>query len=861
MKNLILFLGLIFSWVAYGQNVKISELPSGNAATASTNDVFPYVDSVTVTTKKMRLYDLINLPAFVSNYASLTGPTFTNGIFLKDSSTNNTVQLVAPVLTGSYSFCFPLGVGSAGQVLTSDGTCTFWGAGGSSLSLGTPITGANSDRLLYSDASAELNQLPSGTAGQILQSNGAGAAPSWVNNSGGFITGVTDTPTIDLTVSSGNLSADIVAGSITDTQVSNSAAIAGTKIDPDFGSQNIVTTGDVSSSTATVSDDITLIATEFDNTLVGKKLVQIGSTGLLTGGVLSIDTDPTKFDLSAGTGVVIDYTVNPATIVNVSWSAFNAQTVTGLAGQDQTYILINSSGAIVQQSSFPTPQQRRENIFVGRLSHSSRTTIGTALSQPDYIQSVASNLYDLIDALGPFNISGNVISANGANMKLNKTSGKVFTRGANYQNNAEDPHLLSQSSGTAFSFGYNTQSSSVPGSVSDVDVTNYDVGGVVTAIGGGTHRSTIQRVYLFPTGQVRILYGQTAYSTFNEALEAVNSEVFIPNQILADNAILIAYIVATRTNTSLQNTSTSRIIPAGKFGTVSGGGGGGGGTLQDAYDLSNPAEITLNSTNGGVTVRDNATPITGNLFSITDFAASDDYFAIDTEMTFIGKRLAVGNFLNTQSGSAVTLSEPTTTAVELTNGSLVSVAGITEPAGAFVTDYLLTLTNRTGVSVTILNESGSATAANRILTGTGESFILQDNASVILKYSTNEARWMVVSAPAQNAGYTANNDVTLTNGDTIAIGTTQADKLQHWRVSGSVSPVTLSATPFGTTNPQDRTLICLMGTNDTNTVTITMTDAADGAVGNGDVTLGKFQSACFRYLQSEDRYVLESKGF
>lgn len=54
---------------------------------------------------------------------------------------------------------------------------------------------------------------------------------------------VTDTSTIDLTNSSGTLSADIVAGSITDTQVSATAGIAGTKIQAaDVSNPGVVTT-------------------------------------------------------------------------------------------------------------------------------------------------------------------------------------------------------------------------------------------------------------------------------------------------------------------------------------------------------------------------------------------------------------------------------------------------------------------------------------------------------------------------------------------------------------------------------------------------------------------------------------------
>ena len=110
------------------------------------------------------------------------------------------------------------------------------------------------------------------------------------------------------------------------------------------------------------------------------------------------------------------------------------------------------------------------------------------------------------------------------------------------------------------------------------------------------------------------------------------------------------------------------------------------------------------------------------------------------------------------------------------------------------------------------------------------------------------------------SGYSANTSTSLTDSGSIAIGTANADRLQHWVVAGASGAVTLSTSPFGTTDPQDRTIICLVGNSDTNTVTIPVNDAANGMVGNGDVTLGQYDTACFRYVSSIDRYVLESKS-
>jgi hypothetical protein len=52
--------------------------------------------------------------------------------------------------------------------------------------------------------------------------------------------------------------AEIADGAVTNIKVNNSAAITGTKINPDFGSQNIVTTGSISGAAGTFTGDVTI---------------------------------------------------------------------------------------------------------------------------------------------------------------------------------------------------------------------------------------------------------------------------------------------------------------------------------------------------------------------------------------------------------------------------------------------------------------------------------------------------------------------------------------------------------------------------------------------------------------------------
>ena len=87
-------------------------------------------------------------------------------------------------------------------------------------------------------------------------------------------------------------SADIkgrLGTTITNAEVNASAAIAGTKISPDFGSQNITTTGGVSCVNATLSGELNLMGTEntkyMDFNIGSNLLVLRGTTGGDTGHV------------------------------------------------------------------------------------------------------------------------------------------------------------------------------------------------------------------------------------------------------------------------------------------------------------------------------------------------------------------------------------------------------------------------------------------------------------------------------------------------------------------------------------------------------------------------------------------------
>ena len=75
-----IILALLFSTFAQAANVQITQLPLGTAAGSASQDVFPYVDSANDVTKKMTVWDLVNLPPMLSTFAPIASPTFTGSV-------------------------------------------------------------------------------------------------------------------------------------------------------------------------------------------------------------------------------------------------------------------------------------------------------------------------------------------------------------------------------------------------------------------------------------------------------------------------------------------------------------------------------------------------------------------------------------------------------------------------------------------------------------------------------------------------------------------------------------------------------------------------------------------------------------
>lgn len=395
------------------------------------------------------------------------------------------------------------------------------------------------------------------------------------------------------------------------------------------------------------------------SSVLENKLKNIHTSGVVSGGVVTINANPSLIDISAGTGFIVDYSTTPGvpTLIPVTWTAQIGVSVTYLATNTISYVGISITGAVTQYNDVPSNEDRRDALIFAQLGHTSLTSVASVIDYCSAYGSPFESTRDLIAQLNLIN-EGNLLSANGANLKINKASGFLFGLGINFRTNFKNPNKKAIASATAPTFKYRTQTG-LGASTSDIAPDSYDLAGAITTIGGSTNRSTNQRVYLFPNGSIVIQYGQVIYNTLQEAIQGVQTEVFVPFSNVREGAILIGIISLRRTTTALNDITFARFLLVSKFGeNIVGGAGISTTSLQQAYNNSVTPEIITNSTLGAVSVQRGSAADTDNIYEGKNGAGTTTY-SVDGNGLIKGNSSLLTNLLKKQN---TTISHTGTTA-------------------------------------------------------------------------------------------------------------------------------------------------------------------------------------------------------
>lgn len=331
---------------------------------------------------------------------------------------------------------------------------------------------------------------------------------------------------------------------------------------------------------------------------IGEALSISISTGVISGGVFTLNADPSKIDISPIVGYIVDYHTNPLvpTLTRISLPAqIGVPMDAGALSRLVTYWMIDNTGTLIQTGTSPSRTTRRSNLVVGITSQIAGS-IFTIVSVSDHLPQSLEQFMDLARSLGSFLISGCSLSVN-VGLTFQRATGEVFAVDANQVANAADPHVVSTPANNPVSFRYGTHASSTFSAVtSTIDPSHYDLADVVTAIPGSPNQATIQRIFYFAaSNSTGIQYGQTLYGNLDLAVAAINNGTFVTNPILSDpnsQGILLGAIVLTKGCTDLTDSTKARVFTFGKFGaSVIAGGGISFGTTMGTAAEGNDSRI------------------------------------------------------------------------------------------------------------------------------------------------------------------------------------------------------------------------------------------------------------------------------
>jgi hypothetical protein len=471
-------------------------------------------------------------------------------------------------------------------------------------------------------------------------------------------------------------------------------------------------------------------------------------TGLLYGGAVTYSGS--NVFVSPGSGIIAEHNATTGSeaspmIEYVTWNSIT-QSITNIATQQVTYLYIDNTGALQQQSTRFTSQQYHDYIPLGAVGHFDYTQVSAFGGGVQTAYDQISQISNFVDAFGPLKMSGYGLTGQAGSLRLSVGAGTSFIHGGFYQNNPEFPSQITtpsqataslarvQRSGSAIEFDTNAGNF-----YTVVDPTQYDRDGdgVLHSVGSGNW--SIQRVFADPkTGVLYVYYGQARYTSLLNALQYLPTDPFTEGDTF-DFTTFVGFLVLKGNASNITDTATNSIINGGLF-RGSGQGSGGGIALSNLDDLT---DVTILSPTNGQALVYNAGIWQNGVPTSSSFATSASYatqalsasYAPDTTFPYTGSARITGSLAVTGSLSIVNsgveiLNTSTSLLKDITNESSLDWSNriMYDAAGVIGINYRNRSLTDTAASQSIswggrtlndTNTSGSVDWNIRILNDTG----------------------------------------------------------------------------------------------------------------------------------------------
>jgi len=492
------------------------------------------------------------------------------------------------------------------------------------------------------------------------------------------------------------------------------------------------------------------------------------NSGILSFDGLAVNTDPTKYDIGAGVGYIMNSLTGVST--KVTWTAQTAQTTPYLLTSVATYVLKDNAGVTVLQNSAPTPQQYRTHIYLGKLAHTTFTTILFAVTEPSRMFDTTGQVSDINKFLGSGNIEGNVISYNGSNLNINASAGMTYRPGANFMSDRNSPSITSETSFTAGTFRNKFRNGSGGWSAvntTTIDPNYYDDGTGILAV-VPNNKWTIKVFWRFGgTGTIHCDYGQTVYDSKAQALEAVGKAVTAEDPETKRDASKRGWLVVKQGITVLNDITTAEFLQADKFGERAAGGSSTA-TMQTAYNNSVTPQITTSTGLGAVAFKRGSAVDTDNVLVVQNGSGSDTFSVKGNGDTAVFGLLAGvnGNFSSSMQAASFNVPGGTSSQFLKADGSLDS--------------------NVYATNSSVVHLSGTETiSGNKTFTGQN-TFTSASSSTAITATASTSGNGITVNNNSNGNGFTVNNNSTGV-GEIINSATASTSDLTRWQKNGTTT--------------------------------------------------------------------------
>lgn len=473
------------------------------------------------------------------------------------------------------------------------------------------------------------------------------------------------------------------------------------------------------------------------HTLKIDTLTEVIPSGITSGGTLSA-ANTTQFTIAAGTGVINDLNKESGAtepypeIQYISWSQ-QTITVSNLDAlsteQKNSWIYVDENGSVQQQATAFTDAQIANKIIIGSVVHSSGT-IDFVKTFPITAYAATAQLAEFARMFGPMKKSGHKITANGANLSIDRAAGTAFAFGRNYTTDPNNPSIVTDNAKTVcaihryYSDGStgHTKDTNAGAGYNFLDPTKYDNGsGTLQSM--NTAKFSVQRLYFFPTtpNVVVAYYGKDFYSSIDEAEKSYLVEDFTEADNTASQAIYLGAVILKGDASALNNASQAKFLTAGIFRSLAAVNLGGTAAAQALIDLT---DVDTSGVADDYILRYNSSSGQFEAEALTtDVITEGSTNLYDKTVTLTGGSnvtitgtypdFTIASAHPTISGASTTSNTGQTYIQNLTidsNGHITGTTSATVPAGSDTTYDLITTYGSNAATFTLTSSGGDTDA-------------------------------------------------------------------------------------------------------------------------------------------------------